>query len=332
MKIEQIIVHQILSETGSNDVEVVLRNDVFDNTDDNVIRLMELVGQSYASSKSLDYGRFKSSLNFPQNLNSYIEGDREFCQMTEFAMDELKSHMESQILATGGYMLFARYKTEKTDFFISVMLKIKDELVFDSKMNLLQVERLNLDQLHFAARVNLSLLSIDSPQRYVSFLKGKKAADDVSGYFKAFLGIDNESFESSSNSTAKLVSTIKKYAAENKWTDEQAAQAKTKIYDYAIAQFELNKTVELEAIGNLVVPEDSDSFVEFANDCELPGSFHVDKNKLKKLRRYSGSDRHVSISFSNDALESKRITIDQKSDTLTVIGIPLSLKNMLMDS
>ena len=122
MKIIDIIVHEIETESGSSDVFVNPREEALNSKDQNVIRLMELINDAYASAKSLDYGRFVTSLNFPTLLSKYSSGDKPFYESSIDAMEELKSRMQSQRLSTGGYIVLPRFdSTDSTKYFMVVM-------------------------------------------------------------------------------------------------------------------------------------------------------------------------------------------------------------------
>lgn len=331
MKIIDIIVHEIETESGSSDVLINPREKALDPKDENVIRLIELINDAYASAKSLDYGKFVNSQNFPTLLGRYVSADKPFYESSIDAMEELKSRMQSQQLSTGGYIVLARFdNSDSTSFFMVVMLKIKEGLVFDENMDLLEVERLDLEQLHFAARINLTLQNKGNNKRYVSFLKGKRSQDDVSKYFREFLGIDEKSYESATGSTNSLIDTMKSYAEINDWDDEDFSEVKTRVFAYAKTQFENNQVVSITALSNLIDPENSEEFVAHANEKELPSTFHIDRKRLNRLKRYSGSDKDVNISFSNDVFN-KRVFINPSEDQIVIKGIPEQLKKELIE-
>lgn len=332
MNIIDIIVHEVETESGSSDVHINPREKALDPNDQNVIRLMELIADAYSSAKSLDYGRFVGSLNFPKILNQYNAGNKAFYETSIEAMEELKSRMETQRLSTGGYIVISRFDNdEATKFFMVVMLKIKEGLVFDENMDLLEVERLDLEQLHFAARINLSLQASSPDKRFVSFLKGRSSTEDISKYFRAFLGIDESSYESARGATNTLIDAIKEYATNKSWSEEEYNSAKSRVFAYAKTQFEASNSVNINALSNLIDPEFADDFVKHANDQELPSTFHIDRKVLDRLRRYSGGDKEVNISFTNDVIN-KRIFIDHENDTITLKGIPQRLKQDLIDA
>lgn len=332
MNLVDIIVHEIKTESHSNDVSIVPREKALESSNPNVLRMMELINSAYSSATSLDYGKFTESLNFPKLLSLYKTEKKSFYDTTIDAMAELKSRMQTEPLSTGGYIVFARFSNaDSTDFFMVVMLKIKEGLVFDENMDLLEVERLDLEQLHFAARINLTVQSSSPDKRYVSFLKGKRSSDNISLYFKAFLGVDEESYESAKGATNNFIDSLKLYATENEWTEEEFNNAKSRVFNYSKEQFDQKQAVTISALSNLIDPENSEKFIQHANQSELPSSFHIDRRVLNRLRRYSGGDKEVNISFSNETIN-RRIFIDQDNDTITLKGIPSKLKQDLIES
>lgn len=331
MKILDIIVHEIKTDSGNNDVHIIARENALDPADQNVIRLMELINGAYSSAKSLDYGRFIDTLNFPKMLSEYNSGHKAFYDASIDAMDELKSRMQTQRLSTGGYIVLARFDSDESiNYFMVVMLKIKEGLVFDENMELLEVERLDLEQLHFAARINLSLQTSNPEKRYVSFLKGRRSQEDISKYFRAFLGVDESSYESAKGATTTLIDAIKTYATSKSWTEEEFSTVKSRVFAYAKTQFENSNAVYINALSSLIDPDSADEFIIHANAHELPAAFHIDSKVLNRLRRYSGGDKEVNISFTNDVIN-KRIFVNHEMDTITLKGIPLRLKQDLLD-
>jgi len=75
---------------------------------------------------------------------------------------------------------------------------------------------------------------------------------------------------------------------------------------------------------------DPDKFFNYAaeQDVDLKSEIPADKSGLKKFVRYSGSMKGMSLSFS-EMLLGEQILYNADTDTLTIRGVPPSLKKQL---
>ena len=70
------------------------------------------------------------------------------------------------------------------------------------------------------------------------------------------------------------------------------------------------------------------SFADAAPESELANEIPADKRGLQRFVRYSGSMKGLSLSFS-ESLLGEQVVYDAASDTLTVRGLPPTLKKQL---
>jgi nucleoid-associated protein len=321
------IAHQVMKEQHVTDTTLRLR-DVELELNDQVYELVDKVRKLYNQRSSKAYGGFSEHSRFRQEVRRFLEDDCTFLDFTRSAMEELKGRISSAPAATGGYMFFARYEQEDEEFFLVVMLKRTGGISFNENLEVLQVHHLDLDTLHLAARVNVSQWEqFAERNRYISFVKGRANAD-VRDYFKLFLGV--EEFSESAENTLVLINVVRDYCVQRHFDLQAANAARERVHEYGVAKIRDNSPIQLEDVSRLVNPEAPDDFMAFANAPErsVVGEFHLNRAVFRRLRRYYGKDKYVSISFEG-ALYGERVLYDAETDTLRIHPPPESLKRQL---
>ena len=147
-----------------------------------------------------------------------------------------------------------------------ILLKDQEGIGITPDLDLAKVQSLDLDTLHFAARIDISRwLSKDMEvkKNHISFLKGRSGNEEVVNYFKTFLGIDEHLYLDPARHTLDLVNTIKNYVAYNVPIQERDATV-TRVYEYANDRRENDKPVLRNQIANLISPDDPENFVKIS--------------------------------------------------------------------
>lgn len=329
MDIKHIIVHSIEKEQHQDraDIKVHLREDELP-VNDKVTALLDGVRDVYTNKTGKAFGELGEGRFFSRELKRLCDDEIEFLEFTNVAMNELKGHLAAQPLATGGYILFADYVMNNQQYFMVVMLKSKDGLSFDDALELMDAHHLELDRLHFAARIDVySWLSEDDGNN-VSFIKGRASAA-ITGYFKEFLGI--EEFSESAKTTQDLVTAVTNYyRQELGFTNEEIEVHKQIVHDYCKAKNDNEVPIYLEELSRYLDEENPEKFMEYAQEgYEIPNEFQVDRVKLRKFLRYSGKDQGISISFTA-AMFGSRVTYDPVTDVLSIKQVPQALKKQLV--
>jgi len=321
-------VHSIEKEQhqDQSDIKMHLREDELP-VDHRVIALLEGVRDIYTNKTGKAFGELGDERFFSRELRRMYDEEVEFIGFTNIAMNELKGHMAAQPLATGGYLLFADFDNHGTNYFMVVMLKSKEGLSFDDELELMDAHHLELDRLHFAARIDVDAWKSDGDGNNVSFVKGR-ASTSVTVYFKEFLGI--QEFSESVKITQNLVTAVTNYyRQELSLENDVVEEYKKRIHDYCGLKHENEEPIFLDELSRYLDEENPTRFMEYAQEnYEIPNEFQVDKNKLRKFLRYSGQDRGVSVSFTSEVFGS-RVKYDPAADVLTIYQIPNTLKKQL---
>lgn len=329
MNTKHIIVHSIEKSQHQDQEDIVINlRDGELSLDDRVKSLLEGVSKVYTNKTGKAFGKLGQARFFSRELKRMYDSEVDFIEFTSIAMNELKGHLAAQPLATGGYLIFVDFENRGTQYFMVVMLKSKEGLSFDDELELMDANHLELDKLHFAARVDVDAWQEDVGWNYVSFVKGR-ASTSVTVYFKEFLGI--EEFSESVKTTQKLITAVTNYYRQELGLDSNDVEEyKKTVHDYCSTKHENEEPIFLDELSRFLDEENPTKFMEYAQESyEIPNEFQVDKSKLRKFLRYSGKDKGVSISFTSEVFGS-RVKYDPEEDILTINQIPATLKKQLV--
>ncbi|NOR69014.1 MAG: hypothetical protein GQ532_04860 [Methylomarinum sp.] len=327
MNINHIIVHSIEKEQHQTAITLHLRTEEL-QVDDKVVSLLEGVRSVYTNKTGKAFGMLGINRSFSRELKKFQQDEIEFIEFTNVAMNELKGHMAQEPLATGGYLLFSDFNNNGKHYFMVIMLKSKDGLSFDDELKLMDAHHLELDKLHFAARVDVDSWLSDAGENNVSFVKGR-ASSAVTTYFKEFLGV--EEFSESAKTTQTLVTAVINYCRQELELDNEATESyKITVHDYCKSKHANEEPIFLDELSRFLDEETPSAFMEYAQEkYEIPNEFQVDIGKLRKFLRYAGYDKDVRISFTSEIFGT-RVKYDSETDVLTIKQPPNSLKKQLV--
>lgn len=332
MDLQHAIVHKLIKTrgvTGEDNITIHEKRTEFDVKNEKVISLTEQIIETYTKKSGLGYGDFEKGTGmFEQKLSEFHKAQIDFIKFTLEAMKQLKNAIKNKSLATGGYLLFCVYKENGESFLVIAMLKDKGQFDFDDDLNLKDVKTVDLDHLHIAARFNFNKWAVDE-EHYISFVKGR--SQDVTDYFKSFIGIDDENYTDSKENTGDLYAATKAYCEKRSYSMDTENSIRQRLYDLAMEKHKMGQPITIQEIANIIDPEDPGRFVTYANsdECNLPGEIHVDRNEVRKLVKISGGDKLVQVAFTTEALDQNRVTFDIEDDYIKINGIPDAIKKHL---
>ena len=330
MNVSNIIVHSVSKEQGQPAEEVgVTLKPVELNAAPQVTHFLESVDEAYSKRTGKAYGCLEEGSNFSRLLKDYaVDSTADFVKFTHLAMSDLVRRIASEHLATGGYILFSRYsKQANQDYLLIVMIKSKDGFSFDDELELLDAQQLDLDKLHFAARIDIGNWISEDIGNHVSFVKGR-SSKSVTQYFREFLSIIE--FSESSHVTKELVSAVSNYYGHHLALDDDLVEEKKKlVHDYCLSKSQSDQPVFLDELSRFLDEESPSNFLNYAQEHhEIPNEFSADRTALRKFIKYSGNDKEVSVSFSSEILGG-RVRYDNNNDTLTISPTPNKLRAQL---
>lgn len=274
---------------------------------------------------------------FPVHLRDYIEGRSEFMPFTREAVALIAKQMEGSFLASGGYALFLRYRTESHDFALVAMLKLKAGAGIDAG-TLSLTETLNIDLAHLneAARINLTRWQ-DDQQPYLTFIKGATRQAEVSEYFRQALACT--SFTDSRHHTEAVLRAAHDFVdaradlSVQERRDEKAAMRR-RLFECLDSNRE---EVPLATIAAAINPSAPDAFIEHVRNRSEGEGYNLDERFKPNratyigLKRLHGKMGTVSLSFDVADVQAERVRYDSGTDSVILKSPNELLKNSILE-
>lgn len=322
MQIAHAVVHMLEKNQLEREIRTQLRADELPLTE-SVRALLAQVQRIYNTRSGRGYGSFQPDRFLTHALRSYLDGSTPFLDLSYRCMSELGSRVRETTLATGGYIIFVEYEHADSQYLMIAMLKSTPGVSFDEALEIMDVKHLDLDRLAFAARVNLSDWA-EGAERYISFVKGRAA--DIASYFKEFIGVAE--YTESSEDTQSLINALIDYSRELNYDEDAVDGLKARVHSYCTNKVRSGDRVYLEDLSRFIDEENPEGFLTFANERSVSDVIEIHNPALRRLIRYSGKDKDVSVGF-NAAAFGTRVTYDSERDELTIKRLPGTLRAQL---
>lgn len=330
MQLENIIFHDLVKAQYKDQITITRRSEL-ELPDPNADLLVKNASNSYMKDSGLAYATFLDSGWFTDKLRELLASKVTFADFSKSGLDQLRDILKGNTFATGGYLFFVRYTDENVNYLLVLLLKDIAGLIVDGN-KISESHILNLDKLHFAARVNINNW-LDNEGRYITFLKGRSRAE-VSGYFKRFLCIDDSTFDDPKANTKSLVKVVIDYATRHIESEPERRVIQNRVAASLRLTVDEKKPITIQEVAALVNPEDPEEFIKYlrSTNYEIQDEFRVDKGSIKGLVRYEAKTKNYTLTFGHEAIDSKAIALqydDDKTPYLVISQLPDSIVNQL---
>lgn len=330
INVEQIILHQLFrkptAESEAIEIDTRLRQQPL--PDNELVRQLMLELHQHYQSKNKTYAVFTDASSFAQLLNRYLENDIDFLTFSQQAAQQLAQEISKYTFATGGNFVISQYNFLATEYLFLGLVDSRSSLLVDDELNVHDTQYLDLSKCDIIARVNLTELKMDAQSnRYLTFLKGR-VGRKVSDFFMDFLGAEEGLNPKVQNQL--LVQAVQDYCHQEQIEPKLAQEVKQQALTYCKAQAQQGEDIDVTELSAEMEMLNGQSFAEFAQNEE----YALEENippltaTLKKLEKFSGAGRGVTLTF-NAELLGQRVIWDEANDTLTIKGVPANLKDQL---
>ena len=263
-------------------------------------------------------------------LETYLEQQGSFVDYSHQAMNLLKHYIEQAGKATGGYVVFAHYTLFGSDFMLIAMLNNVSGIAVDDKLEINNIDYLDISKLHLAARIDLTQWQEDkTSKRYISMVRTKES-HKLSEYFRQFIGSDEIS--DSKKETSELFTAIGQFCDNKFDKDEEKSEFKQKASDYCLDQAEKGQNVNLNDFSNYVAEGAVEDFMKYVNSEQFALNTEVSPNKsvIRRFNKITGRNAQMSITINEEALGDS-VIYDADKETLTLTDLPAALKAQLLE-
>ncbi|WED29905.1 nucleoid-associated protein [Vibrio sp. DW001] len=344
MEIKNVILHNLIKTENSTKTELVPRTQE-NEIDESASQLSKGINDKF-NSTGLNTGLFRKPekdeqlTQFEHLLEKYYDdGFEDYVDFTKSAAAHLQKQLMGAQSAKGGHLWFNHYIHSGEHFLSVVLLREKTVMRID-KLELAQFDSVDLDKLHMAARINLTKWknADELSNRYISFKIGKDAKK-VTDYFADFIGC--EEFTQAASDTKSLVKSVEAYCSHHSFDDVKTEIVKSKAHDQIVEwRKEDKQTIRLDTLSTILdaacLPEDAEEkdkghflLISQSDPYNLNNELATDANALRRLKKYSGKNKLISISFDAKLLGNAVAYDPTNGGVLTITEIPKALKEQL---
>jgi len=341
MSITNLIVHRIERRPDTEASELRTRATPLTSNTISESFLEDLIA-AYNKKGDKGHGAFGSSstdsetATFHDQLTDYLEQRLPFTEFSLNVAESIKDKLDQAGMFPGGFILVGHYTSGLTNYLLIATLPPATSTTITEQLELSDTTHLDLGRLSLAARINITewqniVKNQNSPNsaRYISWIK-PKAGRRLSDCLTTFIGCEEQG--DTKNDTKQLMGAVNEYCKTID-SDKERSALKKKVFEYCDGQLQEYKTISLDELSAHVNAEAPDSFERFVNtrDYDVMPQLQPSRGQLKKLVRLAGRDKGINIAFDSDILGT-RVQYDPERDTLTIIGVPDSLKKQLQES
>jgi len=304
MILNSIIIHQIKKETGTtNNSEVYKTTSVLDKNNASVKKIINSLEESF-SKKTLKRSKFSED-GFKNKINNF--NNINIIDSSSTLIDDLQSKINNIPQAKGGYLVFAEYTTNQ-DFLAVFLVRNTDGsklTASEGSWDLDTTQYLDVEHFAMGAKINLTILNSQSSDRYISLIKGNT---DISGYFEAWIGIDDTKQE---NKDAKALYNI---STNINLPEGMTDRDNLKKMVFAYVKGRSDKIVNLHELSQYIY-NDRDYISNYCqdNEIDIDGEFKINNTNLKRFYSISATVDGIALSAPRSSFNKDMISfIDGK--------------------
>ncbi|MFM2479862.1 nucleoid-associated protein YejK [Celerinatantimonas sp. YJH-8] len=328
LSVKHLVLHLIgLNDQG--DVALNLRDQESTLTE-NALELVEDLHLTYNAKGNKSFGFFAdASHEMPQAIEQWQSDSIDFITFSKQLAEALVSRINHYELKEQGILLIAHYEFVGADYLQVMLLQDKVSPAVNDAMEITASHYLETSSIQLAARIELTEMQRNrESRRYISYIRGR-AGRKVADFFVDFLGCEEGLDTKQQN--ALLMSAVDEYCDVAQLDPEEKTEYRKQVKSYCDQQIKDGEEVQVKALSQALPQSDGDTpdFYSFAaENFPIEEQFPADRTTLKKLTKYFGQGKGVTISF-DQGLFGERVQYDPQTDTLTIQGTPPNLREQL---
>lgn len=192
LTIHRIIVHYLDKKERTTEADIDYSSEML-AIDDFATKLAEELHNSISANSSIKNAAFKEdeTNTFTIRLNDYLDDstDDKFVLFSK-SLDLLKTKVEKQPFAKGGYYLFSDYSINGSRYIAVVLLRKKSGINIikeGDRYTLDGAENINIEKIAMAARLNYDIFNDTGDDRKYLAIITTQSDGEVSEYFKEWV-------------------------------------------------------------------------------------------------------------------------------------------------
>lgn len=321
MELSKIIIHELIKESESNEVELILSEELIPNNVESTA-LVTALSDSYKSDRIL-YAVFDNSEGkyFPEKFTEYratIRSNVDFINFTRLVIGNLVGLIQPITFATGGYFVFTEYIDNGYNFVAVFLIRDVEGKILNKTANsfsIQTVEYVDTKNLAMACRINENRID-EEEINYLSFTQLRQ--QEVSEYFKNWISI--QQLESSSDYTKSLYEIITQIEPPiNPETNAQYEIETFRNLVYSYASSSPTDTINVRDLSQHFY-QDENIITNFADEknISIDTEFRFNKRQLKKFIKLEVNRDGINLKFSRGVLNEK-VRLSEDNPNLVII-------------
>ncbi len=327
MPISHFITHRIFN-TADSKIATELRQDELPSSD-----LLESfaaeIKQAYMSRISREHGKFgteKEDRLLADLLDHLAEERISFLQLSETLLEALKHALEDGQQEINGHAIFFQEKIYQNEYFYLIIAKQRESLTINGKLEVEKVHSIDLGPSLVVAKIDITEWKKNQNNAYLT-ITIPRANKSFAEAFRTVVGFSDGI--NKAEDTQELLNTVEGFT--KNISDEQVSGYRTQVVEYCMEQELMDSPVELAGLSQAIDAVNSDEFSRYLAD-NLPGGeqqIRMDRKSLRSYVKFAGREKDLAVSFSSHQLN-KRINYNAGSDTLSITGLPKTLRGQLL--
>lgn len=340
MELKHLAIRELVKVAEEETAEVSNNGGVMDVHNGMVKNLFESLLSAFERRSSLTHGSFnqdnEEGYPFISAFEKFLvneDSPEGFNALTDSGMSQLAAAITSPSArtASGGYVIFAVYGSDRYDYMLVALVRDKSSIALDSTLNPKEVIEVNLEQLHQAARINITTFK-HGKDSYLSFI-GSKQKGDITHYFSTAFGCTDVT--PSRKSTSELIKATRDFCKQNDLGDRKEDVVED-VVNYLERQRSEKQTANLNDIENLfdayIPPEQAETaagtFGTFANGgpYNVSHEFQPHTSTINRFSKVKAKSDSWQLDFTKKALgltnSGKDIIFDDENGSLTLHRLP----------
>ncbi|SHN44821.1 nucleoid-associated protein [Duganella sacchari] len=282
----------------------------------------------YAKRTGKAHGRFEvDEVNYPVQAHirqHFVDRTTTYLELSSSMMATLCAKAKGTAATPGG-VIIAHTEIYGAEFLIVAIVSEEWAPALNKEMEVEGGQHLDMKGFRFAGRVNLTEWQ-SGGDKYLSFLRGK--GQQVSAYFKAFLGCDSSVTDAAE--TRNLKDALDEFVKISNLDEQQTQNFYDKAFSLCDRLHKERLPIDFGAFANELWPTDPSSLTRILSepDRKLSDGFVPDKRVYRAFVQFSGKTKTWKVEFSREAIKSGEIVFNQ-DETLSITNIPPELKDRL---
>lgn len=326
MSLQALIVHHLNIPAGSaatlNLAETPLP------LDDQAQALVDLLKSRFLSRLTRQHGCFadeQATAPLPQALAAGLPSAEQLVDWSQALMRQWQELMGSPDDSVDIHVFFLLEQQGDAELFYLLATGSQTAYTVTPALGLSTTRHVDPSAALFGIKVDLHEWHNGGHHAYLSLVppRGDRALSDSLAAFTGFSPGINKA-----DTTDALLAGVEAFARQ--LPEDQVDGYRQQVVDYCSAREQADAPVDLGALARSVEGIDAEQFGRVMNDYVASDDpMMVDRRRLTRYVKFAGREKDLAISFSSSQLN-QRVHYDADRDTLSIAGLPRSLRDQLL--